>query len=116
MGWTETKELEQAVDALISVVESKQRAISGLRPAQKDKVVSYGECMAQLEAVRGAKTYYPYCGSGMGKGPYVQLADGSVKLDFIGGIGVHFFGHQNLGLMRSLIFSSLITNNKGRKK
>jgi acetylornithine aminotransferase len=105
--WTEMKALEQGIDALISVVESKQKAISGLRPAQQDKAVSYGDCMAQLEALRGAKNYNPYCGSGMGKGPYVQLADGSVKLDFIGGIGVHFFGHQNLGLMRSLILSSL---------
>ncbi len=39
--------------------------------------------------------FFPYLGSGIGNGPFVELADGSVKLDLITGIGVHGFGHSH---------------------
>jgi 4-aminobutyrate aminotransferase-like enzyme len=39
--------------------------------------------------------FYKYVGSGFGNGPFVELADGSVKYDFITGIGVHYFGHSH---------------------
>jgi acetylornithine aminotransferase len=38
-------------------------------------------------------------GSGMGHGPLVELADGSVKFDLISGIGVHHFGHAHRALI-----------------
>ncbi len=34
-------------------------------------------------------------GTGTGRGPYVELEDGSVKLDLINGIGIHLMGHGN---------------------
>jgi acetylornithine/N-succinyldiaminopimelate aminotransferase len=48
--------------------------------------------LERLEKTRGRQAYYPYLESGRGNGPYVELVDGSVKLDFISGIGTHFFG------------------------
>ena len=33
--------------------------------------------------------------TGLGNGPFVELADGSVKMDMICGIGVHHFGHSH---------------------
>jgi 4-aminobutyrate aminotransferase-like enzyme len=42
---------------------------------------------------KGREQYYPYLSSGIGSGPFVELLDGSVKLDLITGIGVNFFGH-----------------------
>src|SRR5690606_36877990 len=38
-------------------------------------------------------------GSGLGRGPLVELADGSVKYDFITGIGVHYMGHNHPALL-----------------
>ena len=43
----------------------------------------------------GGPLSLPYLGSGIGNGALVELADGSVKYDFISGIGVHFFGHSH---------------------
>jgi 4-aminobutyrate aminotransferase-like enzyme len=58
----------------------------------------------QLETaakVRGRPLYYPYIGTGAGRGAYVELEDGSVKLDLINGIGIHLFGHSHPRLMEA---------------
>ncbi|MEK9727376.1 MAG: aminotransferase class III-fold pyridoxal phosphate-dependent enzyme [Candidatus Margulisiibacteriota bacterium] len=46
-----------------------------------------------VEKLRGGKLFFPYISSGIGKGSKVLLTDGSIKLDFINGIGAHF-GHS----------------------
>lgn len=45
--------------------------------------------------LRGAPLFYPYLGSGIGRGSLVELIDGSIKYDMITGIGVNFFGHSH---------------------
>lgn len=50
---------------------------------------------------------WPYLSAGIGKGPYVELADGSVKLDFIGGIGVHGCGHSDARMIDASIDAAL---------
>ena len=42
---------------------------------------------------RGGALFFPYISSSLGKGSKVLLNDGSIKLDFINGIGAHF-GHS----------------------
>ncbi len=54
----------------------------------------YQTLLERLTASRGGPPFWPYLSSGLGNGPYVELADGSVKLDFICGIGVHGGGHS----------------------
>ncbi len=49
--------------------------------------------LTQHAAYRGAPLFFPYVSSGLGKGAKVLLTDGSIKLDFINGIGAHF-GHS----------------------
>ena len=49
--------------------------------------------------LRGGNLYFPYISSSLGHGAKVLLTDGSVKLDFINGIGAHF-GH-GLELLRN---------------
>jgi 4-aminobutyrate aminotransferase-like enzyme len=51
--------------------------------------------LAEYAQLRGAPPFWPYLSGGLGNGPYIQLADGSVKLDFIGGIGVYGCGHNH---------------------
>lgn len=46
-----------------------------------------------IARLRGRPLFYPYIGAGRGRGARVELLDGSVKWDFITGIGAHFFGH-----------------------
>ena len=51
--------------------------------------------LADFARYRGGSLWYPYIGSGFGKGALVELADGSIKYDFICGIGPHYFGHNH---------------------
>ncbi len=44
------------------------------------------------KSLRGGKLFFPYISSSLGNGSKVLLTDGSIKLDFINGIGAHF-GH-----------------------
>ena len=55
--------------------------------------LSYDDLLGDFAALRGAPLFYRYLGSGLGNGALVELADGSVKYDFISGIGVHGWGH-----------------------
>jgi len=68
---------------------------------------TYEEMLKALSTVRGGKLWFPYIGSGIGNGALVELADGSVKYDFISGIGVHFFGHSNPILLNAQIDAAL---------
>ncbi len=56
---------------------------------------------------RGRDLFLPYVGSGAGWGPYVELIDGSVKLDLINGIGVHIFGHGHPVVLRAALLGAL---------
>ena len=60
-----------------------------------------------LGAARGGPPYWPYIASGVGNGPYVELADGSVKLDFIAGIGVHGCGHSHQAMINAAVDGAL---------
>ena len=56
---------------------------------------------------RGRPLFFKYVGSGKGQGPYVELEDGSVKLDLINGIGIHILGHANPHILKSTVEASL---------
>ena len=78
--------------------KSLQR-ISTFAPNQKDIFSS----LQQLEQLRGRALLYPYLGSGRGKGVYVELLDGSVKMDLLGGVGVQILGHAHKGASASYL-------------
>jgi 4-aminobutyrate aminotransferase-like enzyme len=57
----------------------------------------------ELARLRGRPAFYPYLGSGVGRGARAMLADGRWVLDLALGIGVHLFGHGNLDLVETAI-------------
>jgi 4-aminobutyrate aminotransferase-like enzyme len=59
--------------------------------------------LTELAAMRGRPAFYPYLGSGLGRGAHAMLADGRWVLDFALGIGVHFFGHGDPDLIETAI-------------
>jgi 4-aminobutyrate aminotransferase-like enzyme len=52
---------------------------------------------------RGRPLHYAYVGTGAGRGPFVELEDGSIKLDLINGIGIHLMGHGNPRIMQAAV-------------
>jgi 4-aminobutyrate aminotransferase-like enzyme len=59
--------------------------------------------LADLATLRGRPAFYPYLGSGLGRGARAMMSDGRWVLDFALGVGVHFFGHGNLDLIETAI-------------
>lgn len=99
--------IAEAKRLLKEAVHDHQKELTEVRPALPGLKQSYTEMLNAMERIRGQKLWYPYLGSGIGNGPFVELADGSVKYDFIGGIGVHFFGHSQDDIIDAVIDASI---------
>jgi acetylornithine aminotransferase len=87
--------LESAQRLIQEALLEHQRKITGPKAPASDLAVPYQTMVRKLGKLRGGDLLYPYIGSGFGKGALVELADGSIKYDFITGIGVHYWGHSH---------------------
>jgi len=103
--WNE--QLEQIANQLYSAIEKIQSGIVGVQGPKEGLKEEYSALLKRLEEVRGTPLHYPYLGSGLGKGPLVELLDGSVKYDMVNGIGPYFFGHSHKRLTLAAIRGAL---------
>ena len=101
--------LEKAKELISEALNEHSQKIEGVKPADPELKQSYSELMTEFGANRGGKLFYDYIGSGIGNGALVELADGSVKYDFITGIGVHYFGHSHPGVVKAQV-DGAVTN------
>lgn len=93
---------------LISVIQKNlEKDLNGIKPPQSELHREYESVYQSLCQDKGKNPYFPFIGTGRGWGPYVECADGSVKLDLITGIGVNFFGHAHPLLQDEMIDSIL---------
>lgn len=99
--------IESHIDAILNTVRVSQSRINGIQPANSDLKASYDDTIAKFQNNRGGNLLFPYLSSGLGHGPFVKLADGSVKYDFIIGIGVHIMGHSHPDVMRASLKGAL---------
>ena len=99
--------VQEAKRLLSEALEEYQSRITGLKNADPARVQDYQQLLAQCGQLRGGNLYYPYLSTGIGRGALVELADGSVKYDFITGIGVHYFGHSHPILLTSGVDAAL---------
>lgn len=99
--------LAEAKQLILAAVAEHQKDLDSVRPPNPDLASSYEEMLNELGAIRGGNIFFPYLGSGIGNGPFVELADGSVKLDLITGIGVHGYGHSHPMLIEAGIDAAI---------
>jgi len=78
--------IEEAKKLLLAAVAEHSETLVSVRPPNPELTVSYEKLLAEFGSIRGNNIFFPYLGSGIGNGPFVELADGSVKLDMITGI------------------------------
>ena len=91
----------QAKALLAEAVAEHGAALTGVRAPDPARAELTQKMLDDFKAVRGAPLFYPYVSAGLGRGSLVELIDGSVKYDFISGIGVHGWGHSHPDLINS---------------
>lgn len=103
----ENSKLKSLINEIVSEVEKVNQQIPGVQSAQPDHADRAKKMMDHIAGLRGRPLHYPYIGSGAGRGPYVELEDGSIKLDLINGIGIHLFGHGHPRVMAAALRGAL---------
>jgi len=99
--------IEGLVNDLIDEVMVCNQQIHTVKKPNIKFVESSKKKIDQTGALRGRPLYHNYIGTGAGRGPYVELEDGSIKLDLINGIGIHIMGHSNPRVMKAAVRGSL---------
>jgi acetylornithine/N-succinyldiaminopimelate aminotransferase len=102
-GFFTDHRLQEAKKLIQEALKEHSSQITGVRSAIPELKESYDALLKKVADYRGGALFYNYLGSGIGNGPLVELADGSVKYDFITGIGVHYMGHSHPGVIDAQI-------------
>lgn len=92
-GIAESSRIQTLIRELVQEVSRIEEALTTVREPQAELIEHGKRLFDEAGKYRGRPLFYPYMGTGAGRGPYVELEDGSIKLDLINGIGVHIFGH-----------------------
>ena len=95
--------IESLVNDLVDEVMVQNAALDGIRQAQPQVTAAAKAKMDHIAVLRGRPLYHNYIGTGAGRGPFVELEDGSVKLDLINGIGIHLMGHSHPRVMKAAV-------------
>lgn len=91
----ESTQIQSLISELVATAAKLEEGITTVRPPSEELSEHAKRVFEETGKYRGRPLFYPYMGTGAGRGPYVELEDGSVKLDLINGIGVHIFGHAH---------------------
>lgn len=100
-------QIESKIHELVNEVEKYSQSIESIKQSDTDNQKRNQKWVQELEENRGRPLFYPYVGSGLGRGPYVEVEDGSVKLDLINGIGINIMGHSHPKVMKAAVLGAL---------
>ncbi len=102
-----SEKINSLVEQLVAEVGHFSQQIKGVKDPEAALVDESQAAISKTAQMRGRALYFPYIGTGIGHGPYVELADGSVKLDLINGIGIHILGHSHPRVLQAAVRGSL---------
>ncbi len=103
----QSEKIKKLINDLVSEVQNINSGIKTTQPPQSPLKEQGQTWVDRAGQFRGRPLAYPYVGSGAGRGPYVELEDGSIKLDLINGIGIHLFGHSHPKVTEAAIRGAL---------
>jgi len=106
-AWRRDPRIAEAKKLIAEALADHAGPIQQVAAAKESLLAPYQALLKRLSDVRGGPPFWPYLSAGLGNGPFVELADGSVKLDFISGIGVHGAGHSDPGMIEAAIDAAL---------
>jgi 4-aminobutyrate aminotransferase-like enzyme len=103
----DSKKIDDLLNQATKEVSTISEKIDGVREPNPKFAESSKKAMDQVAQLRGRPLFYPYIGTGIGRGPYTEVEDGSVKLDLINGIGIHLMGHSHPKVMKASLRGAL---------
>lgn len=102
-----SEKIQSLIHELASEVEKVNSSINGVRGANDSHKAAATEIIDKLGENRGRPLYLPFVGSGSGNGSFVELEDGSVKLDLINGIGINILGHSHPVAIKAALWGAV---------
>ncbi|MGE0529149.1 MAG: aminotransferase class III-fold pyridoxal phosphate-dependent enzyme [Bdellovibrionales bacterium] len=102
-----SSEVNALLDKLVEQVTAYGARIEGVREPNAALATGAQDQIAEINKIRSRPLFYDYLGTGLGRGPYVEQENGSVKLDLINGIGIHLFGHSHPRVMKAALQGAL---------
>ena len=98
---------EPLIEHIAGRINELSLAVKQVQPPDPEKQQDFARALKEIAAFRGRGLFYPYISAGLGRGPLIALEDGSVKLDFICGIGPHILGHSHPEIIKAGLRSAL---------
>lgn len=102
-----SKKVSDQISTLVAEVKHHSESIDKPRKADPTLEKLSQEMLDKIGKIRGRPLYFPYISTGLGRGPYVELLDGSVKIDLINGIGIHIMGHSHPRVIEATLRGAL---------
>jgi 4-aminobutyrate aminotransferase-like enzyme len=99
--------VNELVEGLVREVQRLSEGVRTIREPMPDAEAPFKELLEKTNQLRGRPLFYNYLGSGVGRGAFVELEDGSIKLDLINGIGIHILGHSHPKVIKAAIKGAL---------
>lgn len=103
----QSDKVKSLINDLVGEVTKLNSQLGGIHASQDSMKENSKSKMDAVALTRGRPLHYPYIGTGAGRGPYVELEDGSIKLDLINGIGIHIMGHAHPRVMAAAVRGSI---------
>lgn len=104
---SENLSIQKMIQELSQKYVQQCSSMSGIKAATPAGEERFKGMLSQIGNLRGRPLHYPFIGTGAGRGPFVELEDGSVKLDLINGIGIHLFGHGHPRVIEAALRGAL---------
>lgn len=103
----EDEKTKKMIADLVAHHQESAQKINAIKKPNDNLKAPFLKLVEEYSELRGGKLYFPYLSSGMGNKAFIELEDGSVKYDFIIGIGVHIFGHSHPLVLKACLEAGL---------
>ncbi len=99
--------IQKMISELVAAVEAEESSLTSASSPKAEALDHGKRVFDEIAKYRGRPLNYQFIGTGAGHGAYVEVEDGSVKLDLINGIGVHLFGHGHTKIREAAVRGAL---------
>lgn len=95
------------ISDLVAAVADEEKSLTSVSAPTAEALDHGKRVFDEIGKHRGRALNYQFIGTGAGRGTFVEVEDGSVKMDLINGIGVHLFGHGHTKVREAAVRGAL---------